>query len=156
MVAGGINSRVFQAVDVADDSQVRFIGRVSDAQLKALYQNAAALAFPSLTEGFGLPPVEAMYCGCPVIATTGGAVPESSGEAALYVDPHDQLGWTQALERLEADKSLRSAMSIRGREHVKRLQWSSAAQCLLRAIAREDKDTRMIEMLASFNTEVPG
>lgn len=147
IIAGGMNSKVFQATAMSDDKAVRFIGRVTDEELKALYENARALAFPSLTEGFGLPPVEAMYCGCPVIATTGGAVPEGCGSAALYVDPLDQDGWTQALVRLAEDQGACDALRVSGLENVQRLRWREAALILLRAIAREDDDAGLTRAL---------
>jgi glycosyltransferase involved in cell wall biosynthesis len=71
------------------ESQVFHLGLVSVATLKQLYANAAALIFPSLFEGFGLPLVEAMSCGCPIIASRGSSIPEIAGEAALYFNPDD-------------------------------------------------------------------
>lgn len=134
IIAGGVNTSVFADAGLRGAAGVRFVGRVSDADLRALYQGAIALAFPSLTEGFGLPPVEAMLCGCPVIATTGGAVPEVCGPAALFVDPTDRAGWTAALERLADDRALRDRLSRLGREVGARYRWDHAADALLQAL----------------------
>lgn len=131
VVVGGMNSHVFASNELQNTKGVRFLGRVSDAELKTLYEKALALAFPSLTEGFGLPPVEAMRCGCPVIATTGGAVPEVCGDAALYVDPTDRAGWTDALVRMADDASLRTELSNLGFIRCRDFTWDRAAQRLV-------------------------
>ena len=131
IVAGGANSKVFADAGLAAGTGVRFIGRVSDAELSALYQGALALAFPSLTEGFGLPPLEAMVCGCPVIATTGGAVPEICGDAAIFVDPSDSAGWTAALERVAADPALRAGLVTKGHARAAIYTWAKAADAVM-------------------------
>jgi glycosyltransferase involved in cell wall biosynthesis len=131
IIAGAMNSKVFADAGLRAVDGVRFIGRVSDAELRALYENALALAFPSLTEGFGLPPLEAMLCGCPVIATTGGAVPEICGDAAMFVDPTDAPGWTAAMERIAAGATLRADLVINGYKLSARFSWDQAANVLV-------------------------
>ena len=140
IVAGGMNARVFADAGLQPQLGVRFIGRLDDGALRALYEGAQALVFPSLTEGFGLPPVEAMLCGCPVIATTGGAVPEICGDAAIYVDPLDTHGWTAAMERLSADPALRADLSSRGRHHAARYTWTAAAEALVKILNKARTD----------------
>ncbi|WP_375175102.1 glycosyltransferase family 4 protein [Pseudooceanicola sp.] len=135
VIAGGGAPGVFAAAGLAPAPDLRIIGRVGDAELRALYEQATALAFPSLTEGFGLPPVEAMLCGCPVLATTGGAVPEVCGDAALMLDPQDQQGWTDALDRIATDAALRDRLRRAGLERGARYTWQGAAQHLLRHLA---------------------
>lgn len=137
IVAGGMNARVFASAGLQDRPGVRFIGRITDPELRALYEGAQALVFPSLTEGFGLPPVEAMFCGCPVLATSGGAVPEICGDAALYVDPRDLAGWTRGLQRLAADPALRDRMSGLGRVRAARYTWAAAAERLMQVLASQ-------------------
>lgn len=134
VVAGGGNARVFSPLELPEGSTVRQLGRVTDGELKALYQGALALAFPSLTEGFGLPPVEAMLLGCPVVATTGGAVPEVCGDAALYADPRQAEDWTAALDRIATDEALRARLRQRGAARAARYTWSSGAEALTRAL----------------------
>ena len=108
---------------------------MTDAELKALYQGALALAFPSLTEGFGLPAVEAMQLGCPVIATTGGAVPEVCGDAAYYADPRSREEWTAALERVAADGDLRRQLRQLGLIRSAAYRWEATAGTLVKNLS---------------------
>lgn len=134
VIAGGGNSKVFRAQGLTEEHGIRFLGRVSDVELKALYKGACGLVFPSKTEGFGLPPLEAMFCGCPVIATTGGAVPEVCGDAVLYADPNEPAQWIAAMEMLCSDEHLRADLSQRGRERAAHFTWARAADKILDAI----------------------
>lgn len=134
VIAGGINTKVFSGHGLREQEGVQFVGRVSDAELKALYTSALAMTFPSLTEGFGLPPLEAMRCGCPVIATTGGAVPEVLSEAALYVDPTDQQGWTEAMQKLAENAKLRKELSQKGFSHSAAFTWDAAVKRIAKAL----------------------
>ncbi|NLT41361.1 MAG: glycosyltransferase family 4 protein [Anaerolineae bacterium] len=93
---------------------VRFLGRVSDEDLVALYNGASVLAYPSHYEGFGLPPLEAMACGTPVIVSNTSALPEVVGDAGLLVTPEDDEGLTVALLRVLSDPELRDALIRRG------------------------------------------
>jgi len=128
VIAGGMDARVFQDAGLIAPPGVRLIGRVTDAELKTLYTHARLFAFPSLTEGFGLPPLEAMRSNCPVIATSAGAVPEVCGDAAWLVDPLDQDGWTAALA---ADTDRRADLIARGRVRAADFSWQRAARTLL-------------------------
>jgi len=134
VVAGGGNASVFSDHGLIEGKGVRFLGRVTDGELVALYQGATALAFPSLTEGFGLPPLEAMAHGCPAIVTTGGAVPEVCGDAALFADPEDPAAWRAALEVIEANPERRKALAAAGKAQAARFTWERAAQKVLAAI----------------------
>ncbi|MBV1916794.1 MAG: glycosyltransferase family 4 protein [Sphingomonadaceae bacterium] len=138
IIAGGGNAKVFSGAGLSlDEKHGRFIGRVSDEELKALYTNALALVFPSITEGFGLPPVEAMRCGCPVIATTGGAVPEVCGDAALYADPRDASQWAAAMEQVTLSADLRSGLKSKGLVRAGQFEWSRAARELVDTLGLE-------------------
>lgn len=130
VIAGGGNETVFGSAGISPSQDVRLLGRVSDAELRALYQNATALVFPSLTEGFGLPPAEAMFCGCPVIASTGGAIPEVCDGAALMLDPTDTAAWTQVMDRLAEDPEKRAELSDLGRAKAANFTWARAAEVL--------------------------
>ena len=127
-MTGGANRTVFQ--DTADQAALRNLGRASDAELRTLYENAACLLFPSRYEGFGLPPVEAMICGCPVIATRGGAVEEICGEDALYFAMDKPASLVEAVERLLDQPGLRADLRQRGLDRAERLSWLSAARLL--------------------------
>ncbi|MCG7349499.1 glycosyltransferase family 4 protein [Sphingomonas sp. ACRSK] len=135
VVAGGGNPKVFKGAGLREAPNIRFLGRVTDAELKALYAAAYAFACPSLSEGFGLTPLEAMRMGCPVMATTGGAVPEVCGDAALYADPRDVQAWSETLRRIATDGPLRADLARRARERAALFTWQGAAQQLLNALS---------------------
>jgi glycosyltransferase involved in cell wall biosynthesis len=109
---------------------VRFLGEISEDDLAALYRGAHMLIFVSLYEGFGLPIVEAMACGTPVLTSSVASMPEIAGDAALAVDPYDVEAIKEALLRLAYDTDLRQALRIRGAERAKAYSWDSAAQRL--------------------------
>lgn len=136
VIAGGATARIFGETGLAAGPMVRILGRVSDGELKALYENARGFLFPSLTEGFGLPPLEAMRCGCPVIASTGGAVPEVCDTAALACDPRDEAAWQAAIERLEIDDTLCAALASKGRDRAAIFTWDDGAEAVLEAMAK--------------------
>ncbi len=110
---------------------VIFVGRVTDGELKALYENARLFLFPSLTEGFGLPALEAMACGCPVIASNGGAIPEVTGEAAAYCNPGDAPDWTRRIEELSASPHELARLEQAGLDRAAAFRWTSSASGLL-------------------------
>ena len=107
VIVGGVNARVFAAGAVPGlSARVLHTGPLGDAPLKALYQHALALVFPSLYEGFGRPPLEAMACGCPVLAAHAASLPEVCGDAALYFDPLSVGDMAAALQRMVGDACL--------------------------------------------------
>jgi len=128
-VAGASDRNVFQEIGEVGFAENR-LGRVSDAELRALYENAACLLFPSRYEGFGLPPVEAMACGCPVLATRGGAVEEVCGDSALYFDIGDRHAIIDTVERLLDEPGLASALRTSGLSRASILTWDAAARLL--------------------------
>lgn len=107
---------------------VVFAGFVTDEQLGALYRTAAAYIFPSLYEGFGLPPLEAMQYGTPVISSNASCMPEILGDAALMVDPHAVSDILRAVERVWHEPALRADLSARGRAQVARYSWERMMQ----------------------------
>ena len=112
-------------------ADIRFLGFVPDADLPALYQAAGAMVYPSLFEGFGLPPIEAMACGCPVISSTRGALCEVVGNAAWIVDPEDEESIASALAVFANSPGMRAGWRHRGLEHARRFSWAdTAAQTL--------------------------
>jgi len=103
---------------------VRFLGFVPNATLAVLYRLAAVFVFPSLYEGFGLPPLEAMAAGAPVITSNVSSLPEVVGDAAILIDPMDAGAIASAMARVLADPGLRADLIRRGRERVKAFSWA--------------------------------
>jgi alpha-1,3-rhamnosyl/mannosyltransferase len=117
--------------------RVRFTGYVSDEDLRALYSTCRAFVYPSLYEGFGLPPVEAMSCGAPVVASRIGAHSEVLGEdAAMLVAPKDVAGFARAVTTLVDDEGLRRRLSDAGRRRAAHFTWARAARETLEVYAR--------------------
>jgi glycosyltransferase involved in cell wall biosynthesis len=134
VIVGGKNSRIFSsagAEHAVHSRQVVWAGFVSDAELKALYQNAGCLVFPSLYEGFGLPPLEAMYCGCPVIASARTSIPEACGSAAMYCDATSTDDIAEKIAQMMGDANLRQRYRSAGLQHAREFRWESAAQQVL-------------------------
>jgi glycosyltransferase involved in cell wall biosynthesis len=115
--------------------RVRLLGYVPDADLAALYSLAAVFVFPSWLEGFGLPPLEALACGTPVVASNRPAMPEVLGDAALYADPRRPDEWADAIARLASDASLREEMIDRGSARARLYSWERTARETLAAYA---------------------
>lgn len=111
----------------AHGDRIRCTGWVGDGDRAALLREATVLAYPSRYEGFGLPPLEAMSVGVPVVASTAGAVPEVVGDAALLVEPGDADGLAQALTRVVGDAELRAHLVAHGRQRATAFTWDRAA-----------------------------
>lgn len=117
-----------RANELGLDDRVRWLGPVSGNDLPALYTAATAFGFPSLYEGFGLPPLEAMACGTPVICARTSSLPEVVGDAAILVDPQDVNVWSAAIESVASDAELRRAMRADGIAQAARFSWQTTAQ----------------------------
>ncbi|MFD2739618.1 glycosyltransferase family 4 protein [Sulfitobacter aestuarii] len=111
--------------------RLRLLGRVSDAVLRGLYARADGFVFPSLNEGFGIPPLEAMACGTPVLAARAGALPEVLGPAAHWCDPRDVNDMARALcDFCAMSQAQRRALVAKGRARAARFTWARAARAL--------------------------
>ena len=108
------------------DKHVRFLGFQPQETLASFYRLSGAFVFPSLYEGFGLPPLEAMACGTPVITSNVSSLPEIAGDAALLVDPYDVDAIAGAMLQVFADRSLRETLIARGRERVRQFSWAES------------------------------
>jgi glycosyltransferase involved in cell wall biosynthesis len=131
VIAGGrgwLDSPIYQAVETFGMAhRVHFTGFVRDDDLPALYSDAVCLAYPSLYEGIGLPILEAMACGIPVITSKLSSMPEVAGDAALLVNPYKVEALADALRQLLGGESLRAELVQRGYSQVARFNWAAAA-----------------------------
>lgn len=135
-VVGMSDARVFKAAGrPLPTSNVTWLGRLSDAELAALLQDCLCLAFPSFTEGFGLPPLEAMATGCPVVVSDRASLPEICAGAALYASPDDADAWFDGFMRLRDMPGVREAMIGRGRARASDFRWKASAGRYLEAMA---------------------
>lgn len=132
------NYRALRARCEQDDlrGRVHFTGYVSDEDLAVIYSSAIALVMPSLSEGFGLPALEAMRCGCPVLAARGGAVMEVAGTAGLAFDPCDESEIAAKLHMVATDSSCREELARATRMEADRNTWARGARLTLDAIER--------------------
>ena len=129
---GWMNSRVFQLVkSLALDDDVIFTGTIVHEDLPAVYNLATLFILPSLYEGFGLPIIEAMACGTPVITSNTSSLPEVAGNAAVLVDPYDVEKISQAIGQVLTNERLQKEMREKGKENAKRFSWERAANALL-------------------------
>ncbi|MCI1857418.1 MAG: glycosyltransferase family 4 protein [Sporolactobacillus sp.] len=128
VIVGGKNNKIYGASQISGQKNVHYLGYVSDTQLKALYQHAFCFVYPSFYEGFGIPPVEAMTVGCPVIVSNTSSLPEICGNAALYCDPHNPADITDKIKLLMRDKVLKRRLIERGLERVSNFSWLKCAR----------------------------
>jgi glycosyltransferase involved in cell wall biosynthesis len=135
VVVGGGDPRVYGNGQEPLPAFVKHLGYVDDAQLTALYQKAACFVYPSRYEGFGLPPVEALALGCPVIASRLPSVVEACGDAALYISPDDPRELATLLMQVTSDAGLRNMLRTRGNERTAQLTWRATAVKLLEEIS---------------------
>ncbi|MCD0486957.1 glycosyltransferase family 4 protein [Pedobacter sp. MC2016-14] len=127
LIAGGASATLQQS---APSSFVKYLGYVSNAELKYLYQNASLFIFPSLYEGFGIPPLEAMYSGCPVISSNTSSLPEVLGDACVYFNPNDAQDLANQLQRLLKDEIMLELLRKKGLQRAKLYSWQQSARKL--------------------------
>jgi glycosyltransferase involved in cell wall biosynthesis len=118
------------------EERVRWLEDIPSWELGSLYANAACFVFPSLYEGFGLPPLEAMRFGCPVISSNVSSLPEICGNAALYVDPHEPTQIAEAIAQLLADQELQAQLITAGYKRVEFFSVENYAKRLLMAYSQ--------------------
>jgi glycosyltransferase involved in cell wall biosynthesis len=128
LVLAGPDRDVFASVDVEPTAGVETVGYVSDATLGWLFRHAIAFVYPSLYEGFGLPILEAMSVGTPVITADRGAMAETADDAALFISPESVVGLSDALVRIDEDRTLRERLSTAGRRRSREFSWERTAE----------------------------
>lgn len=126
--------RTLRELDLGD--RVRLTGFVSDTELSGWYSGADAFVFPSLYEGFGLPAVEAMTCGAPILASDASSFPEVIGDGGVLVAPTDLDAWADALTRIVLDRELNESLRQRSLERGRAYTWERTAAATL-AVYRE-------------------
>ena len=128
-------AELLRGVPSAAADRVRFLGYVPDAERQRLYNEAAVLVMPSTDEGFGMPAVEAMAAGVPVIAARRGALPEVVGDAGVLIDPEDTGAFADALARVLGDAELRGRLAVLGPHRAARFDWDASAARLIEVFA---------------------
>lgn len=132
VIAGGGNKAVFQQQKLNVPDNVRLLGYVTDEELFALYAHAACFLFPSLYEGFGIPPLEAMTFGCPVIVSKCASLPEICKDAALYCDPYSTEEWINAIRLLlKEDNGIQEELLKKADDVISRYRWDASARKML-------------------------
>jgi glycosyltransferase involved in cell wall biosynthesis len=116
------------------NASVRFLTDVSNDELACLYRGALLAAYPSLYEGFGLPVLEAMACGCPVLTSNTSSMPEVAGGAALLVEPTDVESIASGLRTMLNDRTLREVLAQRSEERRRAFSWDNSARKFLDVI----------------------
>lgn len=134
LVIVGAPREKFAGTGIEPPAGTIFVGRCDDAQLRALYTHARCVLCPSRTEGFGLPPLEAMLCGTPAVVAPAGALPEVCRDAALYADVDDPDSWSRAIASLDPEGPLFASKVADGLARASRFTWSAAGKQLLDAI----------------------
>jgi glycosyltransferase involved in cell wall biosynthesis len=141
LVLGGADWHGAEAIHEAAQNSpfakdIRRVGYISDQQLPALYRGATAMCYPSLFEGFGMPPVEAMACNCPVISSARGSLAEIAAPAACIIDPENIPEMAQSLKRVALDTSFADALRRKGLDHAARFNWRRAAEATISVYER--------------------
>lgn len=140
---GWLYEGIFQEVErLGLEERVLFLGYVPEEDLPALYNLADLFVYPSLYEGFGLPPLEAMACGTPVVVSDTSSLPEVVGDGALLVPPRDVEALGEAMEKVLSDPPLREELRRKGLERAKRFRWGEAAKRLLALYERVVEEGR--------------
>jgi glycosyltransferase involved in cell wall biosynthesis len=135
VIVGAINRDVFsiESTDI-DHPNVLWAGSIPDTQLRALYENAEVFVFPSMYEGFGIPPLEAMMCGCPVVASYASSIPEVCEDAAHYFDPHNPHEIIAAIQYVLQNNSYKRSLIEKGRRRALEFSWENSAKLLRSAL----------------------
>jgi glycosyltransferase involved in cell wall biosynthesis len=123
LVVAGKNRGLKNQQRMAEEERIISLGEVAEEDLPALYSLAGMLVLPSLYEGFGLPPLEAMGCGCPTIVSAKASLPEVCGDASLYVDPEDAGDMARAIREVAENRDLQQSLTEKGFSRIESFHW---------------------------------
>jgi len=149
LVIAGEAGHVFRGIKFFGDERIRFLGYVPDSDLPALYSNAELFVLPSFDEGFGLPVLEAMACGTPVLTSNGGALPEIVADAGIIFDLEKPEGLSQAMKEILSNPQLRSSLKEKGPLHARKFSWHSTAELVLNKLKHPEQATQPVEFFHS-------
>jgi glycosyltransferase involved in cell wall biosynthesis len=134
VIVGAKDIPIYKETSITSSERIKFVGYVEDDELKALYENAICFIFPSFYEGFGLPPIEAMSCGCPVIASNKASLPEVLGDSVLYCNPEDPKDIAKNIEKLVEDKQAQEYYREKGFIHSSQYSWNKCSTELFQVV----------------------
>jgi len=129
LVIAGLTEKKF-----VQDRNIIYVGHIPNDKLYILYSAAKCFVFPTLHEGFGLPPLEAMACGCPVVVSDKGSLPEVCGDAAVYVNPYDPQSIAEGILKVLTDENLRQNLIQKGYQQVKKFSWEQTVKKFLEVL----------------------
>lgn len=132
-IIGDLKNASFKEIDLCkytSNPKIKFLGRVSDEDLIKFYSNAVAFVYPSLYEGFGIPPLEAQACGCPAICAQASCLPEVFGDSVLFCNPYDSDSLVSAFKKIVSDKDLRKSLCEKGNINTGKYSWEKSAKKL--------------------------
>lgn len=130
VLVGPENKTIFKSTNVPRSETIRTLGFLDRDELKYVYEHADALVFPSMYEGFGLPPLEAMACGTPVVASNVTAMPEILGDAAEFVDPLNVYSIAEGMQTVLTDDTYRTELAERGKQRARAYSWNDTCEHL--------------------------
>jgi glycosyltransferase involved in cell wall biosynthesis len=124
---GWENKEIMQIIE-KNKEFITYLGYISDEELAAVYNKASCFVYPSFYEGFGLPPLEAMACGTPVVCSNVSSLPEVGGDAVVYCDPYSVEDIKNKIELVLLDEGLQKELSLKGLEQAQKFTWEKSAQ----------------------------
>lgn len=127
-IVGDLNKVFSTKMDTVDDDRVVYLGRIDDHELFTLYKNAEAFLFPSFYEGFGIPPLEAQACGCPVISSDRASMREILQDSVMYFNPYDEDSIITSIKSLMCDQELKNKLKESGYINIQRFSWEESAK----------------------------
>ncbi|MCS3178709.1 glycosyltransferase family 4 protein [Candidatus Bacteroides intestinigallinarum] len=136
-IIGDLKNKSFKEIDLSqykNNTQIKFLGRVSDEDLIVYYSNALAFIYPSFYEGFGIPPLEAQACGCPAVCADVSCLPEIFGDSVLYCDPYHAASLVEVMITLASDTNLCQHQIEKGKKNLSRYSWKKSADQLMNVI----------------------